>query len=115
MNTQNLERNAHEWCRMEATSRQLAALAHPARLSILNQLAAADACCVKDVVGRVGLAQSTVSQHIRILVDAGLVTYRANRQASAYALDRAALHALSGEIDALFETCCGTGCERCDR
>lgn len=89
-----------------AVTRRLAALAHPARLDILRQLAARDACCVKDVVARVGLAQSTISQHIRILVDAGLVSYRPNRQASCYSLDRAALAALSNEISALIGTCC---------
>ena len=51
----------------------LFALAHPVRLAIVRHLAEADACCNKDVVNRVGLAQSTVSQHLKILVDAGLV------------------------------------------
>jgi DNA-binding transcriptional ArsR family regulator len=93
-----------------ATVRRLAALAHPARLAILRQLAASDACCVKDVVSRVGLAQSTVSQHLKVLVDAGLVGYRPNRQASCYSIDRAALGALSDEIVALLAGCCGGGC-----
>ena len=87
--------------------RGLSALAHPARLAILRQLASRDACCVKDVVARVGLAQSTVSQHIRILVEAGLVTYRPQRQSSCYSLDRPALKALDAEIRSLLETCCG--------
>lgn len=96
---------------LAAVARGLAALAHPTRLGILRQLAERDACCVKDVVSRVGLAQSTVSQHIRILVDAGLVSYRPNRQASCYSLDRIALAALSSEISGLIGTCCGNaGC-----
>lgn len=88
-------------------ARGLSALAHPARLAILRQLAARDACCVKDVVARVGLAQSTVSQHIKILVEAGLVSYRPQRQSSAYSLDRRALAALNAEISSLIENCCG--------
>ena len=49
-----------------------AALAHPARIRILRHLAGHSACNCKQVVGEVKLAQSTVSQHLKILVDAGL-------------------------------------------
>lgn len=90
-----------------AVARGLSALAHPVRLAILRQLASRDACCVKDVVARVGLAQSTVSQHIKVLVEAGLVSYRPQRQSSCYSLDRRALGALNAEISSLLETCCG--------
>ena len=68
---------------------------------------------MKEVVARVGLAQSTVSQHIKILVEAGLVSYRPQRQSSCYSLDRQALGALSAEISSLLETCCG-GCSKKD-
>lgn len=88
-------------------ARKLAALGHPVRIAILRQLADRDACCVKDVVGRVGLAQSTVSQHIRVLVDAGFVSYRPQRQASCYSIDREALAALSDDVNALLGNCCG--------
>ena len=90
-----------------ALVRGLSALAHPVRLAILRQLASRDACCVKEVVARVGLAQSTVSQHIRMLVDAGLVSYRPQRQSSRYSLDRRALGMLSAEIASLLRACCG--------
>lgn len=98
---------------VEAAARRLAALAHPVRLRILRQLAVRDACCVKDLVPRIGLAQSTVSQHIKVLVSAGLVSYRPNRQTSCYSLDRAALTALVGEIGDLLRTCCDqTSCSK---
>lgn len=90
-----------------ATTRRLAALAHPVRLKILRQLACADACCVKELVPSTGLAQSTVSQHLKVLVEAGLVSYRPKRQSSCYSLDRAALGALAGEIGDLVRSCCG--------
>ncbi|MGL4490479.1 MAG: ArsR/SmtB family transcription factor [Rhizobiaceae bacterium] len=51
----------------EQLAAQLLALAHPVRLAIIRHLAASDACCNKDVVARVGLAQSTVSQHLKVL------------------------------------------------
>jgi ArsR family transcriptional regulator len=49
------------------------ALADPARVSILNRLAAADEVCVCDFVGALDLSQPTVSHHLRVLRDAGLV------------------------------------------
>lgn len=85
---------------------RLQALAHPARLSILRMLACRDACCCKDVVGVVGLAQSTVSQHLKVLVEAGLVAYAPDRQASRYTLDRLALRELAKGINGLLEECC---------
>lgn len=51
----------------------LRALGHPVRLSILRILAAQDECCCTDVTQCLPLAQSTVSQHIKVLLDAGLV------------------------------------------
>ena len=53
----------------------LRALAHPARLSILRILSrnGTSACCCNDVAECLPLAQSTVSQHIKVLLDAGLI------------------------------------------
>ena len=49
------------------------ALGHPVRLSILRILAEkqASACCCTDVTQCLPLAQSTVSQHIKVLLDSG--------------------------------------------
>jgi ArsR family transcriptional regulator len=50
------------------------ALGHPVRLSILRILAGQQReCCCADVTGEIPLAQSTVSQHIKVLLDAGLI------------------------------------------
>lgn len=106
MSIQPLSDRPNDDAGTEVTIRRLAALAHPVRLKILRRLAAADACCVKDVVPAVGLAQSTVSQHIKVLVEAGLVSYRPNRQASCYSINRATLGAVSDEIRDLLQTCC---------
>ena len=89
-----------------ALAARLGALAHPARIDILQHLAGVDACCCKDVVARLDLAQSTVSQHLRVLVDAGLVRLTPGRPRSRYEVDREALAALSAAIDHLLDTCC---------
>ena len=56
---------------------QLAALAkalgHPARVAILRQLAEEGACICGDIVSALPLAQATVSQHLKVLKDAGFV------------------------------------------
>jgi ArsR family transcriptional regulator len=49
------------------------ALAHPARVRILRLLASQDACRGSEVFAELPLAQSTISQHLSVLKDAGLV------------------------------------------
>ena len=67
---------------------KLAALSHPARLAILRHLSMRGCSCCKDVVETIDLAQSTVSQHLKVLVEAGLVRYAPDRQRSRYEIDR---------------------------
>src|SRR5262245_31781948 len=86
---------------------KLAAISHPARIAILRYLAGYGCCCCKDVVSQLDLAQSTVSQHLKILVEAGLVRFASERQRSRYELDREALAGLSVSVAALLESCCG--------
>ena len=85
---------------------RLAALAHPARLEILRHLSEMENCCCKDVVGRLDLAQSTVSQHLKVLVEAGLVRLTPNGQRSLYRIDREAFSGLSDAFSQLLSTCC---------
>ena len=49
------------------------ALGHPARAQILRLLARRQACICGDIVDELPLAQSTVSQHLKVLKDAGLI------------------------------------------
>lgn len=49
------------------------ALAHPARVQLLRVLLARGGCVCGQLVGEMDLAQSTVSQHLKILREAGLV------------------------------------------
>ncbi|AFC24202.1 ArsR/SmtB family transcription factor [Saprospira grandis] len=49
------------------------ALAHPARIAILERLISANACITSDLVEELGLAQATVSQHLKALKEAGLI------------------------------------------
>ena len=85
---------------------KLSALSHPARLAILRHLSMRGCSCCKDVVDTVDLAQSTVSQHLKVLVEAGLVRYAPDRQRSRYELDRAAVASLSKAVSGLLDSCC---------
>jgi ArsR family transcriptional regulator, arsenate/arsenite/antimonite-responsive transcriptional repressor len=49
------------------------AAGHPARVQILRLLVRRDSCICGDIVDELPLAQSTVSQHLKVLKDAGLI------------------------------------------
>jgi ArsR family transcriptional regulator len=49
------------------------ALGHPARVQIMRLLVRREACVCGDIVDELPLAQSTVSQHLKVLKDAGLI------------------------------------------
>ncbi len=82
----------------------LRALGHPVRLSILRILAesAADQCCCTDVTQCLPLAQSTVSQHIKVLLDAGLVERVPRGTRNCYVLKAERLAALDAALNGLF-------------
>jgi ArsR family transcriptional regulator, arsenate/arsenite/antimonite-responsive transcriptional repressor len=83
----------------DATLAKLAkALGHPARIRILRLLAARETCITGDVVAELPLAQSTVSEHLRILREAGLVQSTPDGTRSTYCLSRTGLAALQRGI-----------------
>jgi ArsR family transcriptional regulator len=57
----------------EALAARFKALADPTRVAIVNRLAAADECCVCDLNAAFDLSQPTISHHLKVLRDAGLV------------------------------------------
>jgi ArsR family transcriptional regulator len=74
------------------------ALGHPARVKILRHLARAEGCICGDLVLEVGLAQATVSQHLKVLKAAGLVRGTISGPATCYCLERSALSRLSALV-----------------
>lgn len=77
------------------------ALGHPARVRILRLLAERQACVTSDLVAELPLAQSTISEHLRILRQAGLIQGEIEGPRTSYCLDRAGLAALKMAVDAL--------------
>ena len=89
------------------------ALAHPARLAILRTLGARGECLCGEVVEVVGLAQSTVSQHLKVLREAGLITGTTDGPRSCYCLDTEALAAVADRFGAFLgglDSACSDGC-----
>ena len=83
----------------ERLAEQLKALAHPARLAILEVLAARGTCICGEIVEVLPLAQATVSQHLKVLKDAGLLRGRIDGPRSCYCLDLDALEAVRLLLD----------------
>jgi ArsR family transcriptional regulator len=86
----------------ETLARQFAALADPVRLRLVSLLANADggAVCACDLVEPVGKSQPTVSHHLKVLADAGLVMGAKRGRNVWYAVVPAALEALRGALAA---------------
>jgi ArsR family transcriptional regulator len=77
------------------------ALAHPARMRILRLLLGRDACFCGEIVDRLPPAQATVSQHLKVLKEAGLVEGEIDGAARVLRRLRerlAAVHALIGVL-----------------
>ena len=88
------------------------ALAHPARVRIVNLLARQTECRGADVFGELDLAQSTISEHLRILREAGLVSSRPVGTSSFYCLVPEGLEDLSraaGELARTSTLCSSAG------
>ncbi len=76
----------------------LKALGHPVRLAMVRQLAERNRCCCADFCACLPLAQSTVSQHLDLLRQAGIVDYSPDGNKSRYSLNAAALASLGSEL-----------------
>jgi ArsR family transcriptional regulator len=77
------------------------AIGHPARVRIMRFLAGRDACICGDIVEVLPLAQSTVSQHLKILKEAGLIRGEIDGPRVCYCIDRGALERLKGLVAGL--------------
>ena len=77
------------------------AIAHPTRLHIIRILSQRTTCVCREIVEELPLAQSTVSEHLRILKEAGLIRGEIAGLRACYGLEPAALDRLKALISAL--------------
>lgn len=85
----------------EQLARLAKALGHPARIKILRLLAGRDACVTGEMVAELPLAQSTVSEHLRILREAGLIQGEVEGPRTRYCICGSGLAALKAGIGSL--------------
>ncbi len=79
------------------------ALGHPARLGIIAMLHEKQTCIGCDIVDAIGLAQSTTSEHLRILKAAGLITGEIDPPRVCYSLNADAMEPLRGFLRRIAE------------
>lgn len=80
----------------------LKALAHPARIAILQQIMKANACICGDLVDDLGLAQATISQHLKELKNAGLIQGTIEGVSVCYCIEPNAWKLLNKEMNTFF-------------
>ncbi|HZH96844.1 MAG TPA: metalloregulator ArsR/SmtB family transcription factor, partial [Flavisolibacter sp.] len=82
---------------------------HPARIAILKLLAGRQACVCGDIVDEIPLSQSTVSQHLKELKEAGLIKGEIEGAKVCYCIDEKEWKAAQLFINGLFDTYKGGG------
>ena len=98
-----------------ATENKLAkyakALAHPARVAILKLLASRQTCQCGDIVEELPLSQSTVSQHLKELKDAGLIQGEIEGAKVCYCIDQKQWKTIQKLLNQFFDSYTGgAGC-----
>jgi len=88
------------------------ALAHPARIAIIQQLLKTNACICGDLVDELGLAQATISQHLKELKNAGFIKGTIEGTSVCYCIDAKVWKQYKKEIESFFvpyeskDSCC---------
>lgn len=78
-------------------------LGHPARVAIVQHLARINACINGDLVQELGLAQATISQHLRELKEAGLIQGTIEGVSVSYCINAARWTEVKKLLNALFD------------
>jgi ArsR family transcriptional regulator len=90
------------------------ALGHPARVKIIRLLLAHDACYCGQLVDELGLAQATVSQHLKMLKEAELIKGEIEGPRVCYCASRERLAALHGSLGVVLEEAVEVDTRVCD-
>jgi ArsR family transcriptional regulator len=87
-------------------ARMLKALGNPLRFQIMEFLAGQQVCITTDIVRQLPLAQSTTSQHLKVLREAGLIRGEIEGPATCYCLDPDGIQWLKDQLGAWLPECC---------
>ncbi|MBE0475653.1 MAG: winged helix-turn-helix transcriptional regulator [Coriobacteriia bacterium] len=114
--------HVHHYSRNDRELGRLAkALGHPARVRILSLLLACETCSGGEIFDDLPLAQSTISEHLRILREAGLVGYEARGARGCYWAERGQLAGVAERVETMLADApsaagepCGAGTNETD-
>ncbi|WP_312134745.1 metalloregulator ArsR/SmtB family transcription factor [Sphingobacterium sp.] len=90
----------------------LKALAHPARIAILQYIIKQNACICNDLVEELGLAQATISQHLKELKSIGIIKGNIEGTSVCYCINEIVWQQVKKELNTFFvdditiEKCC---------
>ena len=79
----------------------LKALAHPARVAIIDYLLTVDECICGDIVNELPLAQPTVSQHLKELKNAGIIKGSIEGKSICYCIDEKTIKIVREYLDVI--------------
>jgi ArsR family transcriptional regulator len=82
---------------------QLKALAHPARIAILEFLLKTESCICGDIVNELPLSQATVSQHLKEMKNAGIIKGTIEGNAICYCIDQDQFNRLTHRMNVINE------------
>ena len=85
------------------------AIAHPARVAIIEYLLKVNACICNDIVNELPLAQPTISQHLKELKNAGIIKGNIEGNAICYCIDEQTFSKIRGlfaKSGSTKSTCC---------
>ncbi|AZA87618.1 ArsR family transcriptional regulator [Chryseobacterium shandongense] len=80
----------------------LKALAHPARIAILQYIIKQNACICNDLVEELGLAQATISQHLKELKSIGIIKGSIEGTSVCYCIEENVWEKLKNELNMFF-------------
>ncbi len=89
-------------------AKMLKALGNPIRFQIMETLAERQTCITNDIVETTTLAQSTVSQHLKVLREAGLISGEISGPATCYCINPEGIRFLKDQIEGWLPNCCTT-------
>lgn len=98
--------------RQNKLAQMMKALGHPARIAIIQQLVKAKACICGDLVDELGLAQATISQHLKELKNVGLIKGTIEGTSVCYCIDDRVWKQYKREFETFFvsyeakDNCC---------
>ncbi len=85
-------------------------LAHPARVAILQYITQQESCICNDLVEELGLAQATISQHLKELKNIGIIRGTIEGKSVCYCINNEVWHKITTDINVFFDKVDNTNC-----